>query len=176
MINLVFEEEKVLSTQDIYEIINFSLQAAEENGFLNSFIFERALYLFAAICLYQDRKDELTPLIAANINTAWDTLIKDGTIEEMLENYQKDLDNLAEQGKLYFDEYNAYSLSARGLLNNIQEFTGDIVYQAKEALQKSSQETGVSQLLEIADNWGMNSDILKEENNQVLPTETLIVS
>lgn len=163
MIHIKIEKDRKLSTQEIYEIIDFSVQAAYDNGFMNSFIFERALYLFAAIRFYEDRKDELAPMIAENINKAWDMLIADGTIEEMIENYRLDLNNLAEIGLAWFEEYTNYACSARGLLNTLQDFTGDIVNQAVSALQKTADETGVQQVLEVADKWGMNNGLPKTE-------------
>ena len=42
-INLDVEKQRKLSTQDMYDILHFAAQSAEDNGFVNSFVFERAL-------------------------------------------------------------------------------------------------------------------------------------
>lgn len=163
---LDYEKQRVLSTQELYEIMDFATQAAEDNGFMNSFIFYRALYLFAAIRLYEDRKEEIAGLVAANINTAWDTLINDGTIEDMVKNYELDLTMLVANGEIWLEEFTEYAHSARGLLNTIQEFTGDIVQQAAKQLQNTASDPRIQEVLSVAEEWGMN-------NNPTVAEETL---
>ena len=69
------EKTSALSSAAQFDIINFAIQAAEENGFLNSFIFERALYCFAAIVLNDDRKDEISHLVSQGVIEAWEKLV-----------------------------------------------------------------------------------------------------
>ena len=158
-----------------YDIINFAIQAAEENGFLNSFIFERALYCFAAIVLNDDRKEEISSLVAAGVIEAWEKLVEDGTMDEMLASYPKELDELNNNAVRWFNEYNKYATSARGLLNNIQELSGNIVQSAADQLRTASTETGVMDLLKIADNWGMNNSLpLGEKEEEELPEDSLL--
>ena len=168
MINLTKELKMALSTQDVYDIISFSVDAADDNGFMNSFIFNRALYLFAAIVLYPDQKEEYASIVAANINQAWDKMVEEGIIQQMMDDYPEELEMLAENGKQWFDEYSDYAQSARGLLNTIQDFSGDIVKSAVEQLKNASQEAGVKEVLDIADKWGMNNELGKEEKEEVL--------
>lgn len=168
MINLTKELKMALSTQDVYDIISFSVDAADDNGFMNSFIFNRALYLFAAIVLYPDQKEEYASIVAANINQAWDKMVEEGIIQQMMDDYPEELKMLAENGKQWFDEYSDYAQSARGLLNTIQDFSGDIVKSAVEQLKNASQEAGVKEVLDIADKWGMNNELGKEEKEEVL--------
>lgn len=163
MINIEAEKNRTLSTQDVYDILDFSIQAAEDNGFMNSFIFSRAIYCFAALRFYTERADELQPLVAGNINEAWDYLLDDGTIEDMMKDHQADLDYLADNGAEWFEEFGSYIHSARGLLNTIQQFSGDIVASAVEQFKSAATETGVQEALEIADKWGMNNETAKEE-------------
>lgn len=157
-----------------YDIINFAIQAAEENGFLNSFIFERALYCFAAIVLNDDRKEEISSLVAAGVIEAWEKLVEDGTMEEMLDNYKNELDELNNNAVRWFNEYNKYSISARGLLNNIQELSGSIVQTAADQLRSASTETGIMDVLKIADNWGMNNSLPLGEKEEELPEDSLL--
>lgn len=157
-LNLDYEQSKKLSSQDMYDIIDFSIQAAEDNGFMNSFIFNRAIYLFAAVKLYPERKDDLATLIATNVNLAWDELISDGTIGEMFAGYPEDLEELANNAQIWFDEFGTYIHSARGLLNTLQEFTGDIVQQAANTLQQTANESGVQEVISIAEKWGSNNN------------------
>ena len=108
MIDLRIEKERHMTTQDMYDILDFAMQAAEDNGFINSFIYERALYEFAALILFPDRKDEFSSLIAENVNTAWDTMLEDGILEELVENYEQDLNYLAALGEKWIDEFTTY--------------------------------------------------------------------
>ena len=94
MINLEFEKTSALDAQERYDIISMAADAADDNGFINSFIFERALYCFAAIILYPDRKEELAALAANNPLDSWKKLIEDDTLQEMRENYKEELDKL----------------------------------------------------------------------------------
>ena len=61
------ETTRKLTSQAIYDIIHFSAQSAEDNGFVNQYVFERALYAYAAIILYPDRKEEIGRMVSNNI-------------------------------------------------------------------------------------------------------------
>lgn len=175
-LNLDYEQVKKLSSQDMYDIIDFSIQAAEDNGFMNSFIFNRAIYLFAAIKLYPERKDELASLVATNINLAWDELISDGTIGEMLAGYEEDLEELAKNAQIWFDEFGSYIHSARGLLNTLQEFTGDIVQQAANTLQQTAKDSGVQEVIDIAEKWGSNNNPNSALGEAAIPVQEEVIA
>ena len=82
------ETTRKLTSQDIYDIIHFSAQSAEDNGFVNQYVFERALYAYAAIILYPDRKEEIGRMVSNNILDAWDALVSDGTTSDMEKNFE----------------------------------------------------------------------------------------
>lgn len=161
---ILFETEtaKKLTSQDMYDIIHFAAQSAEDNGFVNQFVFERALYAYAAIILYPDRKEELGRIVSENILDAWDALLADGTIADMNENFSVDMDALGRIGSVWLDDYIKYLQSARGILSSFQEFSGDIIQTAVEKFKTVSDEVGANQVLEIANNWGMNNNPEKE--------------
>lgn len=161
---ILFETEtaKKLTSQDMYDIIHFAAQSAEDNGFVNQFVFERALYAYAAIIIYPDRKEELGRIVSDNILDAWDALLADGTIADMNENFAVDMDALGRIGSVWLDDYIKYLQSARGILSSFQEFSGDIIQTAVEKFKTVSDEVGANQVLEIANNWGMNNNPEKE--------------
>lgn len=161
---ILFETEtaKKLTSQDMYDIIHFAAQSAEDNGFVNQFVFERALYAYAAIILYPDRKEEIGRIVSDNILDAWDALLADGTIADMNENFAVDMDALGRIGSVWLDDYIKYLQSARGILSSFQEFSGDIIQTAVEKFKTVSDEVGANQVLEIANNWGMNNNPEKE--------------
>lgn len=156
-IDLNQEKQRHLSTQEMYDILHFAAQSAEDNGFVNSFVFNRALFEYAAIILYPDRKEEIGALVSANINDAWDSLVADGTIDDMLDNYSLDMEMLGDEGNIWLEEFTKYLHSARGLLNSFQMFSGDIVGAAVERFKSAASDGNAQQILEFADKWGMNN-------------------
>lgn len=70
MINLEIEKSLALDAQERYDIISFAMDAADDNGFINSFVFERALYCYAAIMLYPELKEDLSEKVASNLINA----------------------------------------------------------------------------------------------------------
>ena len=173
-LNIDKEKTSALSSAAQFDIINFAIQAAEENGFLNSFIFERALYCFAAIVLNDDRKDEISHLVSQGVIEAWEKLVEDGTMDELVNNYAEALDDLSDNAQRWFEEYGKYTISARGLLNNIQELSGTIVQSAADRLRDASSDAGILDVLKIADDWGMNNRLPEEEKEVGKNSESLL--
>lgn len=167
-INLELEKSLSLTSQDVYDILDFSTQAAYDDGFMNSYIFERAIYIFSAIRLYPDKAEEITPLAAQNINLTWNYLLENGIVEDMISNYEAECNYLSEYGKQWFEDYTKYALSARGLLNNIQSFTGDLVNQAANKFKEFNDGSEIQEVLEIADQWGMNNAPVMKVNSESL--------
>ena len=151
------ETTRKLTSQDIYDIIHFSAQSAEDNGFVNQYIFERALYAYAAIILYPDRKEEIGRMISNNILDAWDALVSDGTFSDMEKNFSADLKILGEVGSVWLDDYIKYLQSARGIFSTFQTFSGDIVESTVNRFKDTFNESDAKTVLEIADKWGMNN-------------------
>lgn len=151
------ETTRKLTSQDIYDIIHFSAQSAEDNGFVNQYVFERALYVYAAIILYPDRKEEIGRMVSNNILDAWDALVSDGTTSDMEKNFSSDIKILGEVGSVWLDDYIKYLQSARGIFSTFQTFSGDIVESTVNRFKDAFNESDAKTVLEIADKWGMNN-------------------
>lgn len=151
------EATRTLTSQDIYDIIHFSAQSAEDNGFVNQYVFERALYAYAAIILYPDRKEEIGRIVSNNILDAWDALVSDGTTSDMEKNFSSDIKILGEVGSVWLDDYIKYLQSARGIFSTFQTFSGDIVESTVNRFKDAFNESDAKTVLEIADKWGMNN-------------------
>lgn len=151
------ETTRKLTSQDMYDIIHFSAQSAEDNGFVNQFVFERALYAYAAIILYPDRKEEIGRMVSDNILDAWDALVSDGTVLDMETNFSADLKILGDVGSVWLDDYIKYLQSARGIFSMFQTFSGDIVESTVNRFKDAFNESDAKTVLEIADKWGMNN-------------------
>lgn len=151
------EKESRLSTRDRYDILTFAIEAADDNGFVNSFIFERALYCYAAIVLTEDDlQEDIRSKVTENLVDAWDYLIQNNIIQDLMKEYSEELNQLADESVIWFDEYNKYAVSARGILSLVEQFTGDALSSAASALRDTAEETGITNILNIADEWGMN--------------------
>ena len=151
------ETTRKLTSQDIYDIIHFSAQSAEDNGFVNQYVFERALYAYAAIILYPDRKEEIGRMVSNNILDAWDALVSDGTTSDMEKNFSSDIKILGDAGSVWLDDYIKYLQSARGIFSTFQTFSGDIVESTVNRFKDAFNESDAKTVLEIADKWGMNN-------------------
>lgn len=162
-IDIKVEKELALNSQQIYDIFDFSTQAAYDDGFMNSYIFERALYIFTAIELIEDT-DELKSLAAQNINDAWDYMIKENIIDDLQAQYENDCNYIADNGMQWFEDYTAYAHSARGLLDNIQMFAGDIMSNAAQQFKSLNEGSDIQKMLEVADSWGMNNEPQVEDS------------
>ena len=171
MIDLEYEKDRNLTTEQICIIVDFAIQAANDGGFLNSFIFERALCVFAAQILFPDKKDDIASSIGQgyDIRLAFDLLVKDGTVEKLQKDYAADIQHLQEVGQIWFEEVETYEHSARGLLDTINTLSGDIVQSAVQQLQQvASGDAKVVQ--DFANKWGFN---LEQEANEAVGTDSV---
>lgn len=162
-IQLDAEKKRKLSTQDMYDILHFAAQSAEDNGFINQFVYERALYAYAAVILYPDRKQELAAAISNNILDAWDVLIKDGTVENMDKDFSIDMEELARNGSIWLTDYSSYLQSLRGVFSSFQIFSNDMVDSAVNRFKDTFNDNKAEEVLNILDKWGMSNNLEKEE-------------
>lgn len=162
-IQLDAEKKRKLTTQDMYDILHFAAQSAEDNGFINQFVYERALYAYAAVILYPDRKQELAAAISNNILDAWDVLIKDGTVENMDKDFSIDMEELARNGSIWLTDYSGYLQSLRGVFSSFQIFSNDMVDSAVNRFKDTFNDNKAEEVLNILDKWGMSNNLEKEE-------------
>ena len=156
------EKDIKLTMEQVCIIEDFAAQAANDGGFMNSYVFERALLVFAAIVLYPDRKDEINGMIGEgyDVRLAYQTLLETGLLEEMSKDYEMELEYLVTVGETWFQEAKEFEQSARGLLNTISDLSGDIVSQAASKLQAVA--SGDAKFVEeFADKWGLNNTLPK---------------
>lgn len=156
MLDIKIEKDRKLTTEEVCKIEDFAIQAANDGGFLNRYIFERALLVFAAIVIYPDHKEDISAMIGEgyDIRVAYDTLLKTGLLDEMFKDYEFDITYLFEVGDTWFADVRRYEHSARGLLDTISTLSGDIVRSAAEQLQ-SAASGDVQVVQEFAKKWGL---------------------
>ena len=177
-INLDQEKILQLTAQEVYDILDLAIQAADDNGFVSEYVYERAIYLYATIVLFPELKDEITNIISnENPLAAWQHCVKEDYLYNLVEEYSNELDFLAEQGDVWLENYTKHVHSARGLLSTIQSFSSDIVAQTVEKFKEANNGSDIQQVLSIAENWGMNSGFdaeeVRKENIKTKPTELI---
>lgn len=160
------EMNRTLTTEQVTMILDFSIQAAEDNGFISSYIFQRAMYVFAAIILYPDRKEEISELIGADndIRLIWDVLIKDGTAAKMNEEFANDMIYLGNVGEDWYKEYVNYAHSLRGVLSVFTNFSKGAAQEAIERLKEVSN-SDFPEIIKIAKEWGLGRN--EEEDSSM---------
>lgn len=157
--NIETEKARKLTTEQISIIEDLAVQAANDGGFMNRFIHERAIYVFAAVILYPEKKEELDKLIGAgyDIRAAFDKIIDDGTLEDMVQDYATDIDNLLAIGEQWFMDAAEFEHSVRGIINTISTLSGDIVQQAYQRLQEVAS-GDAAYVQQFAEQWGLGRD------------------
>ena len=158
---LQLEKDSVFSAQEAYQIISDAIDFAEEDGgFINSFIFERALYVCAARALYDDKVNEINTSLLEDGSPliTWDKLLKDGTIDKMVDEHKDTLDYLADLGGIWFQEYVDAAHSMRSLVDVVNTLMEGMAGNMSKQLEMFKNDAGIQNVTEIADKWGMNNN------------------
>ena len=164
-INLDQEKNLKLTAQEVYDILDLAIQAADDNGFVSEYVYERAIYLYATIVLFPELKDEITNIISnENPLAAWQHCVKEDYLYNLVEEYSNELDFLAEQGDVWLENYTKHVHSARGLLGSIQALSTDIVAQASKRFQDVNEGSNIQDVLRIAENWGLDNKATETMN------------
>lgn len=164
MFDVEYEKSKNISTEQMAMILDLAAQAASDGGFVSSYIFPRAAYVFAAQVLYPEKKEAIAASIGQgyDIRLAFDLLAQDGTLEDMQTTYAKDMEELDFNAGNWYEDVSKYQQSARGLLDSITTLSGDIVQSAVEQLEKVAN-GDVKIVQEFADRWGFDRPTSGEE-------------
>lgn len=165
MFDIEYEKNKKISTEQMSMILDMAAQAASDGGFISSYIFPRAAYVFAAQVLYPEKKDTIASTIGVgyDIRLAFDLLVQDGTIEDMQTTYEADMKKLDDAAETWYYEVSDYQQSARGLVDSITTLSGDIVKSATEQLQQVAN-GDVKVIQEFANRWGFDRPTPGEDN------------
>lgn len=150
------ESNMRMSSEERYIVLDHSLQSADDEGFVNDFIFKRAVFCYAAAVLLEDRREEIASMIAVNPMMAWDALVKDGTMKKLAEDYKQDFEAMFDEYEIIKEAYEGYCNSVRGTFNTFQLFSGDITAKAAEQLAVLKENRGdLEKAVNAAKKWGM---------------------
>lgn len=163
MIDLTKEKSYKISTQDVYDIVSYAVDSADDMGFINPFVLERVLYEYAVLDVYPEERDEYQSKVASNPNTAWDDMVKAGVIDRLLDEYGDDLAHIAEVANQWVEGYESYAHSIRGAADTLQNTMNAVSKYAMTNLEKTADNEALRQVMEVADKWGMNNGIEYEK-------------
>ena len=160
-IDLKLEKECEFTAQERYDIISAAINDSYDDGFMNQFIFERALYCYAFAAFSEPDKNarvELFLNLHANPLDYWTEHIDE--IIEMIQEHKETLDILAEDANLWFVDYTDYAYSMRGLLDNLGDIMNGVSQMAQDELTAMQENGELQGVMDIANKWGMNNESL----------------
>lgn len=164
MINIEEVLNCPLTSQEIYDMINSCLEKAEDNGFLNQFVFERALVCHEVLLLIEDLDDIDGPMVAENPLTAFDHFLEMGYIQNLVKNHTATVDYIGKIAAQYFEDYEKYLLSVGGVLNKAEIFSSEVLQNMAGQMNDLTKNGDIQETLKIANEWGMNRQPPRVEN------------
>ena len=164
MINIEEVLNCPLTSQEIYDMINSCLEEAEDNGFLNQFVFERALVCHEVLLLIEDLDDIDGPMVAENPLTAFDHFLEMGYIQNLIKNHADTVAYINGIAAQYFADYEKYLLSIGGVLNKAEIFSSEVLQNMAGQMNNLTKNGDIQETLKIANEWGMNRQPPQVEN------------
>lgn len=156
--NIQKEKAYKLSSQERYNIIADTIDYAEDDGFLNQFVASRAFYVCAARAYYPELTEKInTAILEGSPMIAWNMLLEDGTIEKLMKEYEEEIQALSDELMVWFEDYMAYRHSARGVIDILETFTGNMANNMVGQINAFKNDADISSVTEIANKWGMNN-------------------
>ena len=160
MINLKNERSCRFSAQTVYDIIAEATDFANEDGFVNPFVFERALYLLA----YASSNDEVREFVASQLaggNTileVWDNIIteKEDDFDLFISEYELDMKHIADEASLWQEDYLEYLTSPRGLIEGLSPILEGLAEKLSGQMSSLQNDERLKETLSIASKWGMD--------------------
>ena len=153
-----------LTSQEIYDMINSCLEEAEDNGFLNQFVFERALICHEVLLLIEDLDDIDGPMVAENPLNAFDHFLEMGYIQALVREYSATVNYIGKIAAQYFADYEKYLLSVGGVLNKAEIFSSEVLQNMAGQMNDLTKNDEIKETLKIAKEWGMDRQPPKVEN------------
>lgn len=160
MIDIYNEKGSTLTSKEIDSILSFSFQDSTNNGFVNRYIFERALNVYAYLILSNDddKNEKVRSIISDDgVLSAWDYLLRNGEIEKMSESCSEDIKLISNVANDIFDDYKEYAVSTRSALDSMQILNNDIVQQAMSNMSSIVNSDEYKDIMDIANKWGLSA-------------------
>ena len=164
MIELNQAKDCSLMSQEIYDIISNCLDAADDDGFLDQFVFERALVCYEVLALIEDLDEGDEDRVKTNPLKAFDHFIEMGYVDSLIKNHKDTVDYVGQIAAQYFEAKEEYSRSLGAVINKAQIFSSEILQNMAGQVSNLASNKDILETLRIADEWGMNRIPPKVEN------------
>ena len=159
MINIAREQELKLTAQEIYDIISLAVEAADDDGFINSYIFERAVVEFTILSLYEEYANKYNGNdVLANVLGVWNEMLEDGILARFVQDYPEEQAYVFEIAAQWVIEYEKCAHSVRGLLASMSGFTNKLVERYQNIAKEMSPEAmdSMEWITKIAEEYGID--------------------
>ena len=162
MIDMELEKQSTLTAKDMNDLLAFSIGESENDGFVNRYVFERAMYTYLYLLLAEgDEQEKVRNSINENgVLVVWQELVGTGKIEQMAQDHQTEITLVERAGAGVFDDYNAYSKSIRASFANIQSVSSNVMENAAKQMSQMLSSDQYKDIMDIAEKWGMNNTLL----------------
>lgn len=162
MINLKNEKDCRFSAQTVYDIIAGATDFANEDGFVNPFVFERALYLLAYASSNEEVRESIATQLTegATILEVWDKIIaeREDEFDQFINEYSLDLKHIAEEASLWQEDYLKYVTSPRGLIEGLSPILEGLAEKLSGQMSSLQNDERLKEALNIANKWGMDME------------------
>ena len=162
MIDMELEKQSTLTAKDINDLLAFAIGESENDGFVNRYVFERAMYTYLYLLLAEgDEQEKVRNSINENgALVVWQELVGTGKIEQMAQDHQTEITLAERAGTDVFDDYNGYSRSIRASFANIQSVSSNVMENAAKQMSQMLSSDQYKDIMDIAEKWGMNNTLL----------------
>ena len=158
MINLENEKKSVLSAKDMNDLMSFAVGEAENNGYINRYVFERAMYTYLYLLLCdKEEKGEIQDSFNENgVLVVWQELVASGKIEKMLEEHPVEVQLVVDACNTTFEDYTGYAKSVRAAMTSIQSVGNDVMRNSLKQMSEMLTSEQYQDIMDIAEKWGMS--------------------
>lgn len=162
MIDMELEKQSTLTAKDMNDLLAFAIGESENDGFVNRYVFERAMYTYLYLLLVEcDEQEKVRNSINENgVLVVWQELVGTGKIEQMAQDHPTELALAERASSDVFDDYSAYSKSIRASFANIQSASNSIMENAAKQMSQMLSSDQYKDIMDIAEKWGMNNTLL----------------
>lgn len=165
MIKVKQEKELKLSANEINTILSFAFGEATNNGFVNRFVFERAMYVYAYVVLMGKNKDADDDILDDNVLNVWNTILLDGIVERMTKEYENELVVIQNAATDMFEDYRDYQRSIRGMANALGDLADNLLGQLSSIAKDGLTSEQYQEIMDIASKWGLNGTSKSNASN-----------
>lgn len=149
-----------LEPQKVYDVVAMTVDAANDEGFINPYILDRALVEFFVTAISDDLNDKYFERLAhGEINGVWKDMLKDDTVFSTLDDESASFEFVCNVAADWCDAYKEYLSSPACVVNAIQKITSDMSNAMNGTINNALTDENINEVMKIATDWGMLIDV-----------------